>query len=171
MTIATFTLAPLPADEAARLTVIRAYGLDGPDLPSDPELEALVGEAAERFAVPIVLVSIVTEDRQRFRACLGVELSGTPRSISFCGHAILEPGPFIVADATADPRFAGNPLVLGPPFVRFYAGVPLISPEGAAIGTLCLLDTAARRFDTDQVAQLVALGAMVMARLDRLRVA
>lgn len=169
VTIAQFTVPSEPQDEAQRLAVIRSYGLDRAELPPDAELDAVIARVAQHFAAPIVLISIITADQQCFRACIGLDVSSTPRSISFCGHAILETDPLIVPDATVDPRFAGNPLVLGPPYIRSYAGVPLISPEGQAIGTLCVIDTEPRVRDAAATTQLVAFGAAVMARLNHLR--
>lgn len=169
MTIAYFTVPAEPADEAARRAAVAAYGLERAGLPADPELDAVVSAAAERFAAPIVMVSIITDAQQCFRACIGLNVETTPRSISFCGHAIHEPTPFVVRDALDDKRFSGNPLVIGPPHVRFYAGAPLISPEGLAIGTLCVIDTVRRDFDDADATALQGFAAAVMVRLEELR--
>lgn len=170
MTIAYFTVPEEPTDEAYRMEVVRSYGLgDGASQPNDEVLDKIVAAVAERFNAPIVLISIVGEDQQCFRSCIGLGVESTPRSISFCGHAILSAQPLIVPDTAEDPRFAGNPLVLGGPGIRFYAGAPLASPEGPMIGTLCVIDTAPRRMSASDVDDLVEWAGRVMARLERYR--
>ncbi len=166
MTIVRFTVPAEPANEQRRLDILRAYGLDNPPQPPDPVLDGIVAETAARFAAPIVLISIVGRNQQCFRSCIGLDTNATPRSISFCGHAILRPEPLIVTDARQDPRFAGNPLVLGGPHIRFYAGAPLISPEGLPLGTLCVIDSVPRTLEAADVADLVALAGRVMAHLE-----
>ncbi len=166
MTITHFTTPAEPADEAARLEALRSYGLGQTGLPKDPVLDGIVADTAARFRVPIAMISIVTQDQQCFRSCIGVEDEATPRNVSFCGHAILSPRPMIVPEAAVDARFARNPLVVGPPFIRFYAGAPLITPEGLAIGTLCIIDTAPRLLGPADVKDLVALAARVMTHLE-----
>jgi GAF domain-containing protein len=89
--------------------------------------------------VPIALVSLVDENRQWFKSCVGLPVSETPRDISFCGHAILGEGMFIIPDAAADERFHDNPLVVNDPNIRFYAGCPLRALDGAQMGTLCII--------------------------------
>jgi GAF domain-containing protein len=169
MTILHFTVPAEPENEDRRLEVVRSYGLDGPALPADPILDAVVAEAAARFQAPIVLISIVGQNQQCFRSCVGLGVDSTPRSISFCGHAILQTEPMIVNDAEADARFAGNPLVRGPPHIRFYAGAPLITPERVAIGTLCVIDIRPRSLGDPEIADLVVLAARVMTRLEETR--
>jgi GAF domain-containing protein len=165
MTIVRFTVPSEPANEARRMEIVRAYGLDRPSLPPDEVLDDLVADTAARFNAPITLISIVGRNQQCFRSCVGLGVNSTPRSISFCGHAILQPEPLVVADARLDPRFAGNPLVQGPPHIRSYFGAPLISPEGPAIGTLCVIDTIPRTLDAEELSDLVARAGRVMARL------
>lgn len=113
------------------------------DTRPDPEFDALVDLAAGFFDVKVALISLVDANRQWFKASHGLQASETPRAPSFCGHAIAGENVFLVPDAHADERFAQNPLVTGPPFVRFYAGAPLIF-DAAAIGTLCILDSEPR---------------------------
>lgn len=125
-------------DEATRAAVLAEYGLDA--LEDDPELARIVQFAASLCNAPVSLVSLVEEERQRFLAKVGIAERETPRSTSFCAHAMLEDAPMIVPDAGADPRFADNPLVTGPPHIRFYAGAPLVSQEGAPLGSLCVID-------------------------------
>jgi PAS domain S-box-containing protein len=131
-----------PADEEKRLRVLRDYGLDSLD--DDPELTAITRFAAKLCQVPVALVSLVEEERQRFLAREGLDATETPRDISFCTHAMLKEGLMEVRDASLDPQFAANPLVTGEPYVRFYAGQPLKSEEGLPLGTLCVIDTAPR---------------------------
>ncbi len=122
--------------------------------------------AAQLCDVPIALVSLVDEHRQWFKAAVGLAVSETSRDISFCGHAIREPELFVVEDATLDPRFADNPLVTGEPFIRFYAGAPLVTFDGLAIGTICVLDHRARTLTAGQRGALSALARQVMAQLE-----
>ena len=141
MTIATHELrpaGPVPApefrDEGERLRVLRDYSLDSLD--DDPELGAIARFAGKLCEAPVALVSLVEEERQRFLASEGLAQRETPRSISFCTHAMLRDGLLEVRDAALDPLFAGNPLVVGEPKIRFYAGQPLKSEEGLPLGTL-----------------------------------
>lgn len=154
-------------DEARRLQVVAAYRIER-DIP-DARLDALVSETAALFDVEIAVISIVTEDQQCFPACVGLDVTSTPRSISFCGHAILAANTMVVPNALNDPRFAGNPLVVSGPQIRFYAGTPLISPEGLPIGTLCIIDPRERELGASQVALLEGQAGKVMARLNERR--
>ncbi|MEM7577817.1 MAG: GAF domain-containing protein [Planctomycetota bacterium] len=154
-------IARIPDNDAARVAALRAYGLDeGID---ERRFQDAVDLAADLFGVPIALISLVEDNRQWFKARVGLEACGTGRDVSFCSHAILEPGqPLVVSDATRDERFADNPLVTGSPNIRFYAGQPLVNPEGHALGTLCLIDTVPRGLDQALTRQLDRLGRMVM---------
>jgi GAF domain-containing protein len=129
-------------DEGQRLEALRQYDL----LDKLPEqgLDNLTCLAASICESPISLISLIDERRVWFKSTVGLSASETPRDISFCGHAILQPDLFIVPDTTKDERFVDNPLVIGDPHVRFYAGAPLLTPTGQAIGTLCVLDRAPR---------------------------
>ena len=148
--------ASLPPDEEARLTALRRYHLM--DTPPEEALDALTRQAKEICGVPTALISLVDDKRQWFKSRIGLSLTETPRGQAFCSHALLTPDqPLIVPDATADARFADNPLVTGDSHVRFYAGVPLRSPEGQPLGTLCVLDTVPRDLSTDQLDKLGAL--------------
>lgn len=167
MTVNHFTIARKASDEGERLRIVAAYPLER--ITDDPVLAKLVSKTAALFQVPIALVSIVTDDQQCFPACVGLDVSSTTRSISFCGHAILGNEAMIVPDAHLDPRFAGNPLVIGPPHVRFYAGARLLSPEGVAIGTLCVIDTVPRPVETFDLPRLETQAEAVMYRLGKLR--
>lgn len=135
--------APLfPVDEEYRLEALRSLKL----LDTAPEIEFdnLVRLGKRLFDAEICLVSLVDSDRQWFKACVGLDAKQTPRAISFCGHAILGDEVFVVNDALHDERFSDNPLVIGPPNVRFYAGMPLRIPTGYNLGTLCVISSKPR---------------------------
>lgn len=146
---------PLGRDETERLRAL--LEMDIIDRQRDPELDALCEQARDRFDVPIALVSLIDASRQVFLGSSGLERLETPRSMSFCNYAILEDDVFVVSDAPADPRFANNVLVIGAPFVRFYAGAPLVYLQGIRLGALCLLDRRPREFTLGQRAELAAL--------------
>ncbi len=124
------------------------------DTPAQHYLDALVELARETFGVKTVLISLIDHDRQWFKARIGLDAEQMPRDLSFCGHAILASEPLMVTDASRDPRFHDNPLVTGPPFIRFYAGEPLHASNGQAIGTLCLIDPSPRLLDLREGRQL-----------------
>ena len=126
-------------NEQARLATLAGYRVL--DTPNEPELDQLVRLAAATAQVPIALISLVDANRCWFKARYGVEVAELPRVNSFCTHAIRGPDVFVVEDTTADSRFATSDLVNRPPNIRFYAGAPLKAPNGARIGTLCVLDT------------------------------
>jgi PAS domain S-box-containing protein len=161
-------IAELPDDEATRLA--RLHALAVLDTAPEPVFDALARSAALACGAPIALVSLIDERRQWFKACIGLGVSETPRDLAFCSHAILSDALFEVPDATQDPRFADNPLVTGEPRIRFYAGVPLVMPEGERIGTLCVIDREPRRLDEGRRRLLKELaGAVVHALLLRER--
>lgn len=109
------------------------------------DLQQIVDRAAKIFRTPMAAISIIDQQRQWFAARLGIEEQETPRSQSFCAHAIHHPGePLIVEDTTQDPRFSGHPMVTGDAHIRFYAGVPLVDRMGYALGALCIVDTVPR---------------------------
>ncbi|NEX63182.1 GAF domain-containing protein [Noviherbaspirillum galbum] len=147
--------APIPDDDNERLAALRALLIL--DTPPEQRFDKIVAFASQEFDVPICLISLVDERRQWFKARVGLEPCETGRDISFCGHAILQPDIMVVEDAHADARFADNPLVTGDPFIRFYAGAPLLMPGGHAVGTLCLIDTRPRRLDAVSMAILTSL--------------
>ena len=155
--------APIPADDEERLRALRELLIL--DTPPEERFDRIVAFAASEFDVPIALITLVDRDRQWFKARVGLDACETSREISFCGHAILQPGLFEVLDAARDPRFADNPLVVGAPFIRFYIGAPLRLPGGAAVGTLCLIDTQPREFDAMDRAILGALRDLAAAEL------
>jgi signal transduction histidine kinase len=156
--------APLPANEAERLDALRRYQI----LDSIPEkdFDDLALLAAAIFGTPIALITLVDHDRQWFLSKVGVTVPETPRDVAFCAHAILDTDVFVVRDALADERFATNPLVTGDPFIRFYAGSPLVTPAGHALGTLCVIDRIPRELSPDQKQALAVLSRQVAVRLE-----
>ncbi|MDX2145270.1 MAG: GAF domain-containing protein [Rhodospirillaceae bacterium] len=124
--------------EARRLAALNSYKIL--DTPNEERFDRIVRMAARVFGSPIALISLVDRDRQWFKAAVGLAATETPRAISFCTHAIQQRDVFIVGDAAADARFADNPLVTSDPQIRFYAGAPLVTPGGHAIGTVCVID-------------------------------
>jgi diguanylate cyclase (GGDEF)-like protein/PAS domain S-box-containing protein len=152
--------APKPVTEAMRLAALRRYFLL--DTPAEPEFDRITRLTARTLRVPIALVSFVDADRQWFKSCVGLDLGETSRDVAFSAHAILAAEPFIVEDAWLDPAFADNPLVAGAPFIRFYAGMPLRTPDGHNLGTLCAIDTEARRLGRHEIETLRDLAAVVV---------
>lgn len=132
-------------------------GLNILDALPEERFDRITRTAQRAFDCPIALVTLVDSERQWFKSRIGLDAPQTPRNISFCGHAILCEFPFIIPDAAADPRFADNPLVLGAPHIRFYAGIPLRADTGALVGTLCLIDRVPRSFSDDDLATLCDL--------------
>ena len=145
----------IPADDASRLRALRALRIL--DTPPDERFDRITRLAAQIFNVRTSVISLVDEKRQWFKSRHGLDASETPRSVSFCGHTILQDEVFHVPDASLDARFADNPLVVGHPNIRFYAGMPLRAPGGQALGTLCLIDTQARDFSAADRALLAEL--------------
>lgn len=137
--------------ELRRSNELKAYGLL--DTANEPVFDDIVKAAARKFGVPIALISLIGDDRQWFKARHGIEAAETPRTISFCTHAIKGSEVFVVTDATKDERFIANPLVTGDPNIRFYAGAPLKTSTGRRIGTLCVIDRQARHAFSDAARQ------------------
>ncbi len=155
--------------EDDRLSVLAAHHTDA--LVGDEELARIASLAAKICETPIALVSIVERDRQHFLARLGIDASETPRPTSFCAHAMLGSQAMVVPDATKDERFKDNPLVTAEPNIRFYAGYPLVSLEGAPLGSLCVIDTQPREHGLTELQHetLEVLGRAVMRRLESRR--
>jgi signal transduction histidine kinase len=151
---------PLPINEATRLDALREY--DVLDTPPEAAFDDLARLASQICGTPVAMISLVDGDRQWFKAKVGTELTETPRDVAFCAHAILQPDLFIIPDAEADVRFVDNPLVTTDPHVRFYAGAPLVTPDGHALGTLCAVDQVARELSPEQQAALRALARQAM---------
>ncbi len=158
------TTAPHPTNEKERLQALQEYQI----LDTAPEeaFDDIVQLAAQICGTPISLVSFVDEKRQWFKAKVGLDISETPRDVTFCAHAILQPDPLVVSDASVDDRFSSNPLVVSEPYIRFYAGVPLRTSEGFGLGTLCVIDQTPRHLSTRQVESLRALARKATAQLE-----
>lgn len=132
------------------------------DTVPDPELDRVTQLATRMFGVPIALVSLVDADRQWFKSCVGLGITETSRDVAFCAHAIARREVMVIPDATKDPRFFNSPLVIGPPHIRFYAGAPLVTASGHALGTLCIMESLPRTFTAEQAAMLASLAAVVV---------
>ncbi len=158
--------ASIPENESERLQALRALNLV--EASGDERFDRYTRIAAALFDVPYALVSIVDDERQWFKSTYGTDIAQTPREVSFCAHAIHHPDVMVVNDALTDSRFGDNPTVVGPPNVRFYAGTPLILPNGFAIGTLCILDDRPREFSDKDRARLADLGGLLEQELARL---
>jgi GAF domain-containing protein len=157
--------APLHPQETDRLAVLWSY--DVLDTPPEAAFDDIAFLASVICQTPIALVSLVDETRQWFKARVGTEIEETPREVAICAHAILNPEEMLVIpDMHDDPRFATNPLVTDAPGVRFYAGVPLNSPQGLPLGTLCTMDRVPRQLTAEQGRALAALSREVMVHLE-----
>ncbi len=155
---------PIPSNELERLAALKRYDI----LETDPDqfFDDLVELASFICDVPISLITFIDEDRQWFKSKKGVNGSGSPRDIAFCAHAIMQDELLIVPDTTRDARFAHNPFVTQAPNIRFYAGAPLITPDGYALGTICVLDRQPRELTTAQTSALAALSRQVITQLE-----
>jgi len=158
---------PLPANETERLQALRA--LDILDTPAEEQFDRLTRIAKYILQVPITLVSLVDAKRQWFKSRQGLNVTETPREISFCGHTILGNEVFLVPDAIVDVRFSDNPLVTEAPNIRFYVGVPLTLSGGLNVGTLCAIDYQPRQISIEQLAVLRDLAQCVVAELERIQ--
>ena len=148
-----------PANEKERLQAL--YMADLLDKKDMERLDRLTRLASTVFGVPTALITILDRDRQWMISTNGFQLRETRRDVSFCAHAILQEGVFVVTDASTDPRFFDNPLVTGEPKIRFYAGCPVRLPGGAIAGTICIIDTLPRDFSPTNVNTLLDLAAIV----------
>jgi PAS domain S-box-containing protein len=154
----------IPTNESERLVALDRYKI----LDTLPEqvYDDLTQLAADICGTPIALISLVDKNRQWFKSRVGIDATETPRDISFCGHAVAEGSILNVPDARLDPRFADNPLVTKAPKIRFYAGVPLITDDNFALGTLCVIDRQPRYLTEQQISQLEALSRLVISQLE-----
>lgn len=155
-----------PGNEPQRLVALKKLGIL--DSKADERFDRITRLAQGTFEVPITLVSLIDADRQWFKSRCGLDAEQTPRDISFCGHAILGDKVFVINNALDDERFADNPLVTGPPNIRFYAGCPLSSPGGYKLGTLCIIDDKPREFSNEDIDLLTSFAAMVECELAEL---
>jgi excisionase family DNA binding protein len=155
---------PVPDEEAQRLAALAATGLV--DSLPEARFDRIVRLASKVTESPIALISLLTARRQWFKARVGLPAQQTPREWAFCSHAILQDGPFVVEDAISDVRFAGNPLVLAAPHMRFYAGVPLRDSSGMAMGTLCVIDREPRKLRAAELEALMDLAAIATKEIE-----
>ena len=140
--------AEMPPNEEQRQQAVERSGIL--KRRRDPKLQKVVDGAAEMFSTPMAAITIMDHERQFLAARTGIDAEETPRAVSFCAHAILRPGePMVVPDARSDQRFAGNPLVMFAPHIRFYAGVPLVDRQGYPLGALCIIDSKPREEPTN----------------------
>ena len=158
------TSAPTPKNEKDRLAAVRRYAI----LDTAPEsmFDDVVQLVSYICQTPIAYIGIIDKDRQWFKSKKGLDTPETSRDIAFCAHAILETHTMVVPDALADQRFANNPLVLSAPKIRFYAGSPLITEDGYAVGTLCAVDHVPRNLTEDQLKALQTLAKQTVALLE-----
>ena len=159
----------IPPDEQDRLKTLRSLHIL--DTAPEERFNRLTRMAKRLLDVPIALVSLIDGNRQWFKSCVGLGISETSRDISFCGHAILGNDVFIIPDTQKDERFADNPLVVGDPNIRFYAGCPLRAPNGRVLGTLCVIDTKARDLGLEDIEALEDLASMVESEIAAVQMA
>lgn len=150
----------LPHNEQGRIA--RLHELAILDSLPEEEFDRITSLAARYFDVPVCLVSLVDEDRQWFKSRYGLDVQATSRDVSFCGHVVEHGKPLVVEDAAKDERFSDNPLVVGSPCIRFYAGVPLVDLDQYALGTLCLIDHQPREFSAEKLAMLKVIAQIVI---------
>lgn len=158
------SIPPRPADEASRLHTLQSYHIL--DTPAEPVFDEIASLAARLLDTPMALVTLVDEDRQWFKANVGLRDSQSDRDDSFCAHALGKPDLMVIPDAALDDRFRDNPFVVADPHIRFYAGAPLVAPDGQGLGALCVLDRVPRTLTEDQATTLRVLGRQVMAQLE-----
>ncbi len=154
----------LPKNEIERLIALKQYQIL--DTVAEQSFDDITKLASLVCGTPIALITLLDENRQWFKSAIGLDATETPRNVSFCGHAILGDDIFEINNALDDARFFDNPLVIGRPDIRFYAGVPLISEHGYALGTLCVIDQIARELNADQRDSLKLLGRQVVAQIE-----
>ncbi len=151
--------APIPENDFARLDALHSLNLL--DTPPEERFDRIIRLVKLIFQVPMAFLSLVDRDRQWFKAACGMPARETPRAVSFCGYTILSDQPFVIPDTLEDERFRDNPQVTRPPFIRFYAGYPLLGPGGQRVGSLCLADTRPRTLRKSELQVLAELARVV----------
>jgi GAF domain-containing protein len=153
-----------PKNEEARLAALEKYAI----LDTDPEaaFDDLTQLASYVCKTPMAMISLIDEERQWFKSKVGSTSTETSRDVAFCSNAIMQDDVFVVPDATKDERYRNNPMVVADPHIRFYAGAPLITDEGYALGTLCVIDQKPRELEPEQRDALKALSRLVLAQLE-----
>jgi hypothetical protein len=155
---------PTPANEAQRVLALSRTGLV--DTPYEASFDRLVWLTAHTLGAPMSMLSLLTPERQWFKAHWGLDTRETPRALAFCNHAIMQKDVLVVENAATDPRFKANPYVTGEPGIRFYAGAPLIDSDGYALGALCVVDVVPRQLDADQRNALKALAELASDKIN-----
>ena len=158
------TIAEMPQNEADRLLKLKQHEIL--DTLPEREFDDLTYLASFICGTPIALITLLDDKRQWFKSRQGTEQKETSRDISFCSHAILQNDVMMVPDSLKDPRFKDNPMVVGDPHIRFYAGAPITTAEGYNLGTLCVLDNTPRGLNRSQVMALEALARQVVSQLE-----
>lgn len=156
-------------DEPARLAALSRYEVM--DTPGEAPFDRITGLVQTIFQIPIAIVSLIDAERQWFKSCVGLGATQTSREVSFCTHTIQGRQPMFVPDTLLDPRFAENILVTGEPYIRSYLGVPLSTPDGYNLGSLCAIDIRPRRYTPDQIQVMKSFAALVMDELELRRIA
>jgi GAF domain-containing protein len=156
--------AALPDDEDVRQAAVERLGLL--DTPTEERFDRHVRIAAAALDAPIALVTLIDRDRQWYKSHYGFDFSETSRDVGFCSHAILDDNALVVNDALQDDRFADNPVVVGDPHVRFYAGIPLHAADGARVGAFCIVDNKPRRLSAAQLRMLKDIARLVEEELE-----
>lgn len=159
---------PIPENEVERVAALRALNIL--DTPPEERFDRITRLARMLFHVPIALVSLVEENRQWFKSCQGLDISETSREVSFCAHTILQKELFIIPNALLDARFANNPLVIGEPYIRFYAGCPLYDLNGYALGSFCIIDSIPHLMSEQDQQALRDLGTWVEHEINTARI-
>ncbi len=160
-------VASWPAKETLRLAKLQDYNIL--DTSAEPAYDDIAALAAHVCDTPAAFVSLIDANRQWFKAKIGADVNETPRNVAFCAHTIQQMGVMIVEDAQQDPRFCQNPLVTGPPYIRFYAGAPLATPDGHNLGSLCVVDYQPRQLTVHQLSTLQVLSRQIMAQMELAR--
>ena len=156
--------APLPYNEIDRLRILHGYHIL--DTPPEEQFDLIVREAALKCEAPIALFTLVDDKRQWFKSRVGLDIQETDRAVSFCAHAVSNNAPFVIEDTTKDVRFADNELVVGAPFIRFYAGIPVHAKDGSPLGALCIIDSTPRSLPWDHFQLLQKLASQVEVQLE-----